>query len=118
MDGRARRRPGQRIQETEDPALKYNGFGAVSAELGLPKALWLKEHERRLGTARHGSASAPTGPSRLTGEATTSVNTASGKYYYDRDEGGFPERLYEAVGVEDLLDKTPSGCSTWAPSAS
>ena len=45
VDGRARRRPGQRIQETEDPALKYNGFGAVSAELGLPKALWLKEHE-------------------------------------------------------------------------
>ena len=35
----------RRVQETGDPALKYNGFGAVSAELGLPKALWLKEHE-------------------------------------------------------------------------
>jgi len=30
---------------------------------------------------------------RLTGEAATSVNTASGKYYDDRDEGGFPAGL-------------------------
>ena len=28
-----------RIQETGDPALKYNGYGPVSAEWGLPKAL-------------------------------------------------------------------------------
>ncbi len=26
---------------------------------------------------------------------------------YDRDEGGFPVSRYEAVGVEDLLDKIP-----------
>ena len=30
---------------------------------------------------------------RLTGEAATSVNTASGKYYDDRAEGGFPAGL-------------------------
>src|SRR5690349_5739304 len=33
----------ERVSETGDPALKYNGHGAVSAEFGLPKALWLKE---------------------------------------------------------------------------
>jgi ribulose kinase len=96
------------LQEGGDPALKYHGFGAVSAELGLPKALWVKEHEPETwdGAARVGEC-ADWAIQRLTGEATTSVNTASGKYYHDRDEGGFPEGLYEAVGVGDLLDKTP-----------
>jgi FGGY-family pentulose kinase len=98
----------RRIQETGDPALKYNGFGAVSAEFGLPKALWLKESEPETWdrAARVGDC-ADWLIQRLTGEAVTSINTVSGKYYYDRDEGGFPVSLYEAVGVEDLLDKTP-----------
>jgi FGGY-family pentulose kinase len=98
----------RRIQETGDAALKYNGFGAVSAELGLPKALWLKENEPETwdGAARVGDC-ADWVIQRLTGEATTSINTASGKYYYDRSEGGFPASLYEAAGIEDLLDKTP-----------
>lgn len=98
----------RRVQETGDPALKYNGFGAVSAELGLPKALWLKENEPETwkGAARVGEC-ADWAIQRLTGEAAASVNTVSGKWYYDRDEGGFPASLYEAVGVEDLLDKMP-----------
>ena len=98
----------RRVQETGDPALKYNGFGAVSAELGLPKALWLKEHEPEVwdGAARIVEC-ADWAIQRLTGEATTSVNTASGKWYFDRDAGGFPASLYEAVEAEDLLDKIP-----------
>src|SRR5215212_3766550 len=35
----------ERIAGTGDDALKYNGYGAVSAEWGLPKALWIKENE-------------------------------------------------------------------------
>jgi sugar (pentulose or hexulose) kinase len=35
----------RRIGETGDPALKYNGFGPVSAEWMPCKALWLKENE-------------------------------------------------------------------------
>jgi len=105
----------RRIQETGDPALKYNGFGPVSAEFGLPKALWLKENEPDTwsGAARVGDC-ADWAIQRLTGEATTSVNTVSGKYYYDRDEGGFPVSLYEAVGVEACSTRPPSRCSTWA----
>jgi FGGY-family pentulose kinase len=98
----------RRVQETGDPALKYNGFGPVSAELGLPKALWLKENEPETwnGAARVVDC-ADWAIQRLTGEAATSINTVSGKYYYDRDQGGFPARLYAAVGIEDLLDKYP-----------
>ncbi len=98
----------RRIRETGDPALKYNGFGPVSAEFGLPKALWLKENEPE--TWRQASRVGDCADwvvQRLTGEAVTSINTVSGKYYYDRDAGGFPVSLYEAVGAEDLLDKTP-----------
>src|SRR5215218_9502513 len=32
---------------------------------------------------------------------------ASSKYYYDRDDGGYPESLYDAVDAGDLLDKFP-----------
>ncbi len=98
----------RRVQETGDPALKYNGFGAVSAEWGLPKALWLKENEpKTYQDARHICDCADWLINRLTGEWTASVNVASAKYYHDRDEGGFPVSLYEAVGIGDLLEKYP-----------
>jgi sugar (pentulose or hexulose) kinase len=80
----------QRIQETGDPALKHNGFGPVSAEWGLPKALWLKEREP--GTwraARHVCDCGDWVIQRLTGEWAASINFASAKYCYDRDEGGW-----------------------------
>jgi ribulose kinase len=97
-----------RIQETGDPALKYNGFGAVSAEFGLAKALWLKENEpERWSSAAHVCDSGDWLIQRLTGEWAASINFASAKYYYDRDEGGFPVSLYEAVGIEDLLENYP-----------
>ena len=98
----------QRIEETGHPALKYNGHGVVSAEWGLPKAMWLKAHEPD--TYRNAAHICDCGDwlvNRLTGEWAGSVNMAAAKYYYDRDEGGFPEDLFDAVGVEDLLEKYP-----------
>jgi len=98
----------RRVQETGDPALKYNGFGPVSAEWGLPKALWLKENEpRNWAAAARVCDCGDWVVQRLTGEWTGSINMAAAKYYHDRDEGGFPEGLFEAVGIEDLLDKYP-----------
>jgi FGGY-family pentulose kinase len=98
----------RRIQETGHPALKYSGFGAVSAEWGLPKALWLKENEpETYSGAEQICDCADWLMYRLTGERVGSVNVASAKYFHDRDEGGFPESLFEAVGIDDLLRKYP-----------
>jgi FGGY-family pentulose kinase len=97
-----------RLGETGDPALKYNGFGAVTAEWGLPKAFWLKEKEPEIyNEAKTICDCCDWLIHRLTGEWAASINVASAKYYYDRDIGGFPESLYRAVGIEDVLEKFP-----------
>ena len=96
------------IANTGDPALKYNGFGAVSAEWGLPKCLWLKEQEPKTWRdARHICDAVDWLINRLTGEWTASINVAAPKYHHDRNEGGFPVSLLEAVGLEDFLEKYP-----------
>lgn len=98
----------RRIEETGDPALKYSGFGAVSAEWGLPKALWLKEKEpETFARAEHICDCADWLLYRLTGEWAGSLDIASSKYFHDGDEGGFPESLLEAVGFDDFLEKYP-----------
>jgi FGGY-family pentulose kinase len=97
-----------RIRATGSPALKYNGFGPVSAEWGLPKVLWLKDHEPETWlAARHVCDCGDWVTRRLTGEWSASINFASSKYYYDRDEGGFPEDLYVALDVGELMEKYP-----------
>lgn len=97
-----------RIEQTGHAALKYNGYGAVSAEWGLPKAMWLKEHEPD--TYRDAAHIVDCGDwvvNRLTGEWAGSINFAASKYYYDRDTGGFPESLFSELDIGDLLDKYP-----------
>ena len=97
-----------RIQQTGDPALKYNGYGPVSAEWGLPKALWIKENEPdNFGNTKHICDCGDWLMHKLTGEWKASINMASSKFYFDRDNGGFPESLLEAIGFEDFLDKYP-----------
>ncbi len=98
----------QRIAETGDAALKYNGFAKVSAEWMPCKALWLKENEPEVyASARHICEYIDWITYRLTNEWTASVNIASLRWYYDRANGGFPVSLYQAIGLEDLLDKFP-----------
>jgi sugar (pentulose or hexulose) kinase len=85
-----------RIARTHNDALKYNGYGPVSAEWGLPKALWIKDNEPDLyGEASRICDCGDWLVNRLTGEWAFSINFASSKYYYDRNEGGFPQSLYD-----------------------
>jgi FGGY-family pentulose kinase len=107
MDVRASEQAG-RIAKTGDDALKYNGYGPVSAEWGLPKALWIKDNEPDVfRNAGRICDCADWLIQRLTGEWAFSLDIASSKYYYDRDEEGFPETLYDAVHAGDLLEKFP-----------
>jgi len=98
----------RRIAETGDPALKYNGFANVSAEWMPCKALWLKENEPDVyAAAQHLCEYCDWITYRLTGEWTASVNISSLRWYYDHDNGGFPQSFYRSVGLDDLLDKFP-----------
>ena len=98
----------RRLGETGDRALKYNGFGPVSAEWMPCKALWLKENEPdAYNNSTRICEYTDWMTHRLTGEWTASINNVSNRWYYDRNEGGWPESLYEAVGLDDLLDKFP-----------
>ncbi len=97
-----------KVEQTGDPALKYNGYGPVSAEWMPSKALWLKENERETyDNATHLVDCVDWATFHLTGEWTASINTASFRAYYDRDAGGWPESLYEAVGLGDVIEKFP-----------
>ena len=99
----------ERVTAADHAALKYSGHADVSAEFGLPKALWLRDHEPdTYEAAGYILDAADWATQRLTGERTLSINTASCKYYFDRDAGGWPTELYEQVGAPDLLDKFPS----------
>jgi len=98
----------ERLSGTDDPALKYCGHGQVSAEWGLPKALWIKRKEPE--TYRNAARICDCDDwltYRLTGEWTSSTNVASAKFFYDRDAGGWPESLLASVGFEDFLEKFP-----------
>ena len=101
-----------RVTETGDPALKYNGHGDVSAEFGLPKALWIRDEEPEVfERTAHITECGDWATHRLTGEWTGSINMASAKFYFDRDEGGWPESLYAALDADDVLERLPQDVS-------
>ncbi|MCL6437610.1 MAG: hypothetical protein K6T51_03280 [Rubrobacteraceae bacterium] len=107
MDVRAAEQA-RRLQETGDPALKYNGYGAVSAEWMPSKALWLKENEPEVyNSAKRICEYQDWMTHKLTGEWTASISNTSIRWYYDRNTGGWPETLYCDVGLDDVLTKFP-----------
>jgi ribulokinase len=98
----------RRIAASGSPALKYNGFGNVSAEWMPCKALWVKENEPDIwARTRYVGEYNDWFMQRLTGEWVGSINNVSLRWYYDRNSGGFPVDFYAAIGLEDVLDKFP-----------
>ena len=96
------------LARTGDSALKYSGFGPVSAEWGAPKSMWIRKNEPEVFEEAVVIADCTDWlVNRLTGEWTMLVNHAACKYFYDGDEGGWPASLYEKAGVADILDKFP-----------
>ena len=87
-------------------ALRYSGFSHASAEWMLSKALWLRRHEPRVFEATTWFADyAEYIAFKLTGERTTSLNSAAIRAYYDRLAGGWPVDLWSRVGVPELQGK-------------
>ncbi len=89
-------------------ALKYNGYGNVSAEWMPCKALWVKEEEPDIWQkARYVGEYNDWFTHKLTGEWTGSIDNVSVRWYYDRNLGGFPTDFYEGSGLGDVLEKFP-----------
>jgi len=96
------------IAESGHPALKYNGYGNVSAEWMPCKALWVKRHEPDV--FRNSNAICEYLDYmnyRLTGEYVGSINNTSIRWYYDDEEEGYPSSFYETIELEDLIPKFP-----------
>ena len=102
----------QLLTQTGDPVLRYCG-GDVPAEWPLPKALWLKQHEPALwAQATYLVEQMGWLTWRLTGEWAIPLNSGAAKWLYRASAGaetpaGWPWRLLQAVGLEDLPEKVP-----------
>ncbi len=107
MDVRASEQTKKMFESGHD-ALKYNGYGMVSAECLPAKALWIKENEPEIWekTTRLYECTDWL-MYRLTGEYTASINCASARWYYNSEEGGYPVDFYNTIGLEDLVEKLP-----------
>ncbi len=108
MDVRASEQA-KRIYESGHDALKYNGYGMVSAECLPAKALWIKENEPALwNKATRFYECTDWLMYQLTGQYTASINCASARWYYNSQEGGYPVDFYNTIGLEDLVQKLPA----------
>jgi ribulokinase len=107
MDIRAAREA-EKIAACKDPALKYVGFGNVSAEWFPCKVLWVKHNEPDIyKNAKTIFEHTDWLIYRLTGEITGYINTTSIRWFYNFREGGRPISLYNTIGLDDIEEKLP-----------
>lgn len=108
MDVRAHREA-EEIAATKDPALKYVGFGNVSAEWFPCKVLWVKRHESEVfERARTIFELTDWLIYTLTGEITVNINTISVRWFYDAWAEGLPKSLYKMIGLDGVFEKLPA----------
>jgi ribulokinase len=105
MDIRAGREAAE-IAASGDPALKYAGFGNVSAEWFPCKVLWVKRNEPDI----YKNAATIFEETdwliyRLTGKITASINTTTARWFYN--EAGRPVSFYDKIGLDDIGNKLP-----------
>lgn len=99
------------LLHTGDAALRVNGAGSgpVSAEWLIPKALWLKRHERALyDRAATLCEYQDFMVRRLTGRNVASLNNVSIRWHYRNGDGGWPDSLLAAIDLEDVRAKWPA----------
>lgn len=82
--------------------------GPVSAEWMLPKALWVKTNvPQAYGASAVVCEYQDYINQRLTGRMVASLNTATVRWHYDSETGGYPVELLSRLGLDELLDKWP-----------
>src|SRR5215475_4264930 len=98
------------VAASGDPALEVNsaGAGPVSAEWMVPKALWLRRHERALfDRAAYICEFQDYINYHLTGRMVASICNASVRWHYNSRRGGYQTSLLRCLGLEALLEKWP-----------
>lgn len=92
-----------------DPALRYVGHGNVSPEWFPCKTAWVKRHEPEVYSAAKTVFEFTDWLAfRLTGERTVNIDTATIRWFYNVNEGGFPLSLYRKLDLEDVFAKVPT----------
>lgn len=98
------------VAASGDPALEVNsnGAGPVSAEWMVPKALWIRRHERALfDRAATVCEYQDYINFRLTGRMVASINNASVRWHYNSRRGGYQPSLLKRLGLDALMEKWP-----------
>ncbi len=96
------------IASTHDDALKYNGWGSVSAEWMPCKLLWVKKNEPEIyEKAKTVFEYTDWIVYRLTGRIVGNISSVSIRWYYDNRRGGWPKSFYKKIGLEDAIEKFP-----------
>jgi ribulose kinase len=107
MDVRASAEAG-RITPEVSAATRYHAGTTASAEWLPPKVAWLATHEpERYARAEVIGEFVDWIGFHLTDRWTTSLNNASTRWYYSSRDGGWPEDLYEHLGIADAIDRFP-----------
>lgn len=98
----------KRIAKCGHDVLKFNGYGNVSPEWMQCKTLWVKENEPDIyNKTQTIMACADWLGYVLTGRMIMNLNCASARWYYDYPNGGFQKDFFEAIGLEDAIEKIP-----------
>ncbi|NUP99868.1 MAG: hypothetical protein HUU35_08435 [Armatimonadetes bacterium] len=97
----------QRVTRTKHERLKYVSW-VESPEWMLPKAMWLKEHQRTI----YDQADLVIECQdwllhRLTGRWVASLNQATCKWNYAAPDGGWPTDLLKQLDLAELVGKWP-----------
>lgn len=96
------------IGESGSHALRYQAGPSASAEWMPAKALWVQHHQPEVfDEAEVVCEFVDWIGFRLTGRWTASLNNTTARWYYQGRDGGWPEDLYRAIGLEDVLALFP-----------
>ncbi len=99
------------VLATGDAALVVNcaGKGPVSAEWMVPKALWLRNHERAtFDRAARIVEYQDYLVRKLTGRDAASLCNAAMRWHYRSRDGGWPLSLLASLGLDELRGKWPA----------